>query len=238
MILQAVLAFATLGLAADYPVVSLFIPNADPQSLLGEVLAAQSATTTYSINCPVGKANSTECGMGPGLFLTAAPTSVEYLISAEPDNLCVSSTLNHFLEMQWLTHQLNRYNHVVCDVTDLPTGAYTCTDTVTGQGAPTPGTSTSTIAWDQLSLLPVTITSTADAVLATANGGTATSTSELLPGSDASPAATSVVTTPVAGVAAQTTTVATTGVSGVAERSTSIGLLLSCVTVQALAALL
>lgn len=40
MILQAILAFATLGLAADYPVVSLFIPNVDPQSLLGEVLAA------------------------------------------------------------------------------------------------------------------------------------------------------------------------------------------------------
>ncbi|CAI7660677.1 unnamed protein product [Penicillium viridicatum] len=217
MILQVVLAFATLGLAADYPVVSLFIPNADPQSLLGEVLAAQSATTTYSINCPAGKTNSTECGMGPGLFLTAAPTSVEYLISAEPDNL---------------------YNHVVCDVTDLPTGAYTCTDTVTGQGAPTPGTSTSTIAWDQLSLLPVTITSTADAVMATASGPTATSTSEVLPGSDASPAATSVVTTPAAGVAAQATTVATTGMSGVAERSTSIGLLLSCVAVQALAALL
>lgn len=40
MILQAFLAFTTLGLAAEYPVVSLFIPNADPQSLLGEVLAA------------------------------------------------------------------------------------------------------------------------------------------------------------------------------------------------------
>lgn len=40
MILKPLLAFATLGLAVDYPVVSLFIPNADPQSLLGEVLAA------------------------------------------------------------------------------------------------------------------------------------------------------------------------------------------------------
>lgn len=40
MILQALLAIATLGIAAEYPVVSLFIPNADPQSLLGEVLAA------------------------------------------------------------------------------------------------------------------------------------------------------------------------------------------------------
>ncbi|KAJ5943725.1 hypothetical protein N7516_003893 [Penicillium verrucosum] len=215
MILQAVLAFATLGLAADYPVVSLFIPNADPQSLLGEVLAAQSATTTYSINCPHGKTNSTECGMGPGLFLTAAPTTVEYLITAESDNL---------------------YNHVVCEVTDLPTGAYTCTDTVTGQGAATPGTSTSTIAWDELSLLPVTITSTADAVAATANGPTATSTTEASPGSDASPAAATAVTTPAAGVAAATG--ATTGVSGVAERLTSTGLLLSCVAVQALAALM
>lgn len=42
MILQILLAFATLGLAVDYPVVSLFIPNADPQPLLGEVLTAVS----------------------------------------------------------------------------------------------------------------------------------------------------------------------------------------------------
>ncbi|CAI7586578.1 unnamed protein product [Penicillium crustosum] len=211
MILQAFLAFTTLGLAAEYPVVSLFIPNADPQSLLGEVLAAQSATTTYSINCPAGKTNSTECGMGPGLFLTAAPTSVEYLISAESDNL---------------------YNHVVCDVTDLPTGAYTCTDTVTGKGAATPGTSTSTIAWDQLSLLPVTITSTADVVAATANG-TSLGTTQVVSGSEASPVAATATTTPAAGA-----TVATTGVSGVAQRSTSTGLLLASVVVQALTSLL
>ncbi|KAF4759949.1 hypothetical protein N7455_001829 [Penicillium solitum] len=209
MILQAFLAFAMLGLAAEYPVVSLFIPNADPQSLLGEVLAAESATTTYSINCPAGKTNSTECGMGPGLFLTAAPTSVEYLISAESDNL---------------------YNHVVCDVTDVPTGAYTCTDTITGKGAATAGTSTSTIAWDQLSLLPVTITSTADVVAATANG-TALSTTQVVSGSEASPVAATAATTPAA-------TVATAGVSGVAQRSTSTGLLLACVAVQALAELL
>ncbi|CAI7648799.1 unnamed protein product [Penicillium discolor] len=209
MTLQTVLAFATLGLAAEYPVVSLFIPNADPQSLLGEVLAAESATTTYSINCPAGKTNSTECGMGPGLLLTAAPTSVEYLISAESDNL---------------------YNHVVCDVTDLPTGAYTCTDTVTGKGAATPGTSTSTVAWDQLSLLPVTITSTANVVVATANG-TALSTTQVVSGSKASPVAATAATTPAA-------TVATAGVSGVAQMSTSTGLLLACVAVQALAELL
>lgn len=173
--------------------------------------------------------------MGPGLFLTAAPTSVEYLISAESDNLCVSSTLNHFCELQCLTHQSNRYNHVVCDVTDLPTGAYTCTDTVTGKGAATPGTSTSTIAWDQLSLLPVTITSTADVVAATANG-TALSTTQVVSGSEASPVAATATTTPAAGAAA--TTLATTGVSGVAQTSTSAGLLLVCVAVQALAAIL
>ncbi|KAJ6138837.1 hypothetical protein N7471_005323 [Penicillium samsonianum] len=216
MILQALLAFATLGLAVDYPVVSLFIPNADPQSLLGEVLAAQSATTTYSINCPPGRTNSTECGMGPGLFLTAAPTSVEYLISAEYDNV---------------------YNHVVCDVTDLPTGAYTCTGTVTGKGANTPGTSTSTVAWDQISLLPVTITSTADPVASTANGSISTSTSEVLSGSETLPAAT-VVTTPAAGTAAATSVAATTPVRSAAGRSKPTSFVLACAAVQALMALL
>ncbi|KGO73076.1 hypothetical protein PITC_098140 [Penicillium italicum] len=209
MILQALLAFVTLGLAAEYPVVSLFIPNADPQSLLGEVLGAQSATTTYSINCPVGKTNSTECGMGPGLFLTAAPTSVEYLISAS-DNI---------------------YDHVVCDVTDLPTGAYTCTDTVTGAGVNTPGTSTSTIGWDQITLLPVTITSTANAVAATASG----ITSAVLTGSEA---AATVVSTPVAGVPAAATTIAATPVAGVAGRSSPTIPVLGCIAVQVLAALL
>ncbi|KAJ5513741.1 hypothetical protein N7463_003293 [Penicillium fimorum] len=204
MILNALLAFSTLGLAAEYPVVSLFIPNTDPQSLLGEVLAEQSATTTYSINCPVGHTNSTECGMGPGLFLTAAPTSVEYLISAESDNV---------------------YNHVVCDMTDLPTGAYTCTDTVTGKGANTPGTSTSTLPWDQITLLPVTITSTANAVAATvSNGSTATpGTTEVVSGSEVSPAAITASPTPVAGVAA---------------RLKPTGLVLACGAVQALAGLL
>ncbi|EKV06622.1 GPI anchored protein, putative [Penicillium digitatum] len=212
MILQALLAIATLGIAAEYPVVSLFIPNADPQSLLGEVLAAQSATTTYSINCPVGKTNSTECGMGPGLFLTAAPTSVEYLISDESDNL---------------------YDHVVCDVTDLPTGAYTCTDTITGKGINTPGTSTSTIGWDQITLLLVTITSTADAVAATANG----TTSEDSTGSKASA---TVITTPAAGVAAAatTSTIATTPAAGVAGRPSPTTAVLGCILIQALAAML
>ncbi|CAP80959.1 hypothetical protein E8E15_006387 [Penicillium rubens] len=234
MILQVLLTFATLGLAVDYPVVSLFIPNADPQPLLGEVLAAQSATTTYSINCPPGNTNSTQCGMGPGLFLTSAPTSVEYLISAEADNV---------------------YNHVVCVVTDLPTGAYTCTDTVTGKGPDTPGTSTSTIGWDQITLFPVTITSTADAVLATANAGsTAKNASQVLPGSQASPAAaatsaaaaattidaspTAPATTGSASPTAADTAMATTPAAGAAARLSPTSLVLACAAAQALVVLL
>ncbi|KAJ5486778.1 hypothetical protein N7530_001078 [Penicillium desertorum] len=228
MILQVLLAFATLGLAVDYPVVSLFIPNADPQPLLGEVLAAQSATTTYSINCPPGNTNSTQCGMGLGLFLTSAPTSVEYLISAEADNV---------------------YNHVVCVVTDLPTGAYTCTDTVTGKGPDTPGTSTSTIDWDQITLLPVTITSTADAVLATADAGsTAKNASQVLPGGQASPAAaaattldaspTAPATTVSASPTAADTAMATTPAAGTAVRLSPTSLVLACAAAQVLVVLL
>ncbi|OQE28946.1 hypothetical protein PENFLA_c004G03227 [Penicillium flavigenum] len=228
MNLQVLLAFATLGLGVDYPVVSLFIPNADPQPLLGEVLAAQSATTTYSINCPPGNTNSTQCGMGPGLFLTSAPTSVEYLISAEADNV---------------------YNHVVCVVTDLPTGAYTCTNTVTGKWPDTPGTSTSTIGWDQITLLPVTITSTADAVLATANAGsTAKNASQVLPGSQASPAAAAATTidasptAPATAVSASPTAagtaMATTPAAGAAVRLSPTSLVLACAAAQALVVLL
>ncbi|KXG48487.1 uncharacterized protein PGRI_023570 [Penicillium griseofulvum] len=196
----------------QYPVVSLFIPNADPQSLLGEVLAEQSATTTYSINCPAGRTNSTECGMGPGLFLTAAPTTVEYLISAEADNI---------------------YNHVVCDMTDLPTGAYTCTDTVTGKGASTPGTSTSTVPWDQISLLPVTITSTADAVVATLSTPTTTPPITTAPDTTPStPAAPGGETSPPAATASPTP------MAGIAGRSRPTSLVLACAVVQGLVGLL
>lgn len=116
-------------------------------------------------------------------------------------------------------------------MTDLPTGAYTCTDTVIGKGINTPGTSTSIIGWDQITLLPVTITSTADAVAATANG----TTNEGLTGNQA---ATTMITTPAAGIAAAATTIAATSVAGVAGRSIPTGILPACAAAQALAALL
>lgn len=91
---------ATTTLAAGDSVISLFIPDTDPQPLVASIVAQvrgrmtmkltleytgshshkNSATTSLSVNCPSGT-KSEICGMGPGLFLTTAPTSVEYLIS-------------------------------------------------------------------------------------------------------------------------------------------------------------
>ncbi|KAJ5773770.1 hypothetical protein N7457_008666 [Penicillium paradoxum] len=142
MVLKALLTFATLGLAQDYPVVSLFIPNADPQSLVGAVVQENSATTTYSINCPPGT-NSTDCGMGPGMLLTTAATSVEYLISGGVNDV---------------------YDHVICSMTDPTSADRTCTGTVTGSSATAPSTSILTLNQDKVTALPVTITSSEAAI--------------------------------------------------------------------------
>ncbi|KAJ5335894.1 hypothetical protein MYU51_020293 [Penicillium brevicompactum] len=127
------LVLATTTLVAGDSVISLFIPDTDPQPLVASIVAQNSATTSLSVNCP-SSTKSEICGMGPGLFLTTAPTSVEYLISDSAGSI---------------------YDHVVCFMTGTTSGV--CTATITGHGANFPGTSTSTLNQDQITSLPVTV---------------------------------------------------------------------------------
>ncbi|KAJ5583129.1 hypothetical protein N7535_001749 [Penicillium sp. DV-2018c] len=154
-----ILASAPYSLAADR-IVSLWIPDADPQPLAGSIVAENPGTTTYSINCPPGT-DSANCGMGPGLFLTTAQHSVEWLISDKANDA---------------------YNHVVCTSTDLTGGVRTCIATVTGKAVKTPGSTSTTLSEAQATPLPVMITSNAV-------GNTAGTTSRAMTDSTATPTA-------------------------------------------------
>ncbi|KAJ5389733.1 uncharacterized protein N7496_000801 [Penicillium cataractarum] len=126
---------ATLGLAtAQTSVVSIFIPDIDSQPLAASIVAEGSGTTTYSINCPPGTDGS-DCGMGPGMWYTSAPKTVEWSMS-EPE------------EGFW--------GRVVCSMGGTTTA--TCTDIMSGTGANFPGTSSSTLAQSDITFFPVTVT--------------------------------------------------------------------------------
>ncbi|KAJ5811291.1 hypothetical protein N7474_007592 [Penicillium riverlandense] len=85
MNLQTLLTFTTLGLAAaESSVVSLFIFDADPQALVGSVVASKSDTTTYSINCASGESPE-NCGFAAGFMYTAAPTTVDWMLAPPYD---------------------------------------------------------------------------------------------------------------------------------------------------------
>ncbi|KAJ5280691.1 hypothetical protein N7478_006063 [Penicillium angulare] len=74
-------ALATVGFSsAENRIVSLFIPDADPQPLAVSIVGEGAGTTTYSINCPPGTDGS-DCGMGAGLWLTAGATTTDYRLS-------------------------------------------------------------------------------------------------------------------------------------------------------------
>ncbi|KAJ5129955.1 uncharacterized protein N7515_005994 [Penicillium bovifimosum] len=208
------LILASLSLAADDRIISLWIPNTDPQPLAGSIVAEQAGTTTYSINCPPG-IDYNNCGMGPGLFLTTAQSSVEYLISEGKDDVYVPTALRY--PMTWrsepITHAGTSYNHVVCTSTDITGGLRTCTATVTGKSAKMPGTSSTTLSQGQATPLPVRITSGAAKTKSEA-------TSPAMAGATATP-------TPTAGTS--------DGVGGQSGRLELTILVLACVAVQALA---
>ncbi|KAJ5659903.1 hypothetical protein N7507_006354 [Penicillium longicatenatum] len=129
------LVLATVGLvAAQTSVVSLFIPFADPQPLAASILGESASTTTYSINCPPGTDGS-DCGMGPGLYMTVGPKNVQYSMS-EPDE--------------------DFYDSISCSMGGTTTAV--CVEVASGSGANFPGTETGTFAQSEISYLAVTVT--------------------------------------------------------------------------------
>jgi hypothetical protein len=112
MVLKTCVTFlATLGLAtAQSSVVSLFIPDTDPQPLAASIVGQvrtyalveilklnetdqhpqDAGAVTYSINCPPGTDGS-DCGMGPGMWYTSASKTIEWAMSEPDEGLYVVS---------------------------------------------------------------------------------------------------------------------------------------------------
>ncbi|GLI81580.1 hypothetical protein PoHVEF18_009965 [Penicillium ochrochloron] len=131
---KTLLTLTTLGLAtAQNSVVSLFIFDADPQSLVGSVVAATAGTTTYGINCAPG-VDSQDCGFLPGLLYTAGPKTVEWALKYPYDSA----------------------GRIVCSMGGTTTAV--CTDVMPSTGARSQPSETTTLASDEISLNPVTIT--------------------------------------------------------------------------------
>jgi hypothetical protein len=76
--LQAAAIFAFVGsVAAQSSVVTLLLPQFDPQPMYASVIAAVPAATTYTLACPAGVA-SESCGVGPiGPTVVNGPSTFE-----------------------------------------------------------------------------------------------------------------------------------------------------------------
>ncbi|KAJ5668714.1 hypothetical protein N7462_009784 [Penicillium macrosclerotiorum] len=154
MALKTFLTLATLGLvAAESSVVSLFLFDADPQDLVGSVMAASAGTTTYSINC-AADVEPEDCGFLPGMYYTAGPTTNQY---------------NHDICDVLILHDIiNRYGRIICSMGGTTTAV--CTNVMPTTLSYSQPSETTTLSADEISLMPVTITAGPTA------SGTATST--------------------------------------------------------------
>ncbi|KAJ5611335.1 hypothetical protein N7510_008054 [Penicillium lagena] len=183
MNLQSLLTFTTLGLAAaESSVVSLFIFDADPQSLVGSVVASHSDTTTYSIHCASG-VSPENCGFAPGFTYIAAPTTVDWE----------------------LTPPYDVYGHVGCSVGGTTTAV--CTVTMPHQvigSSRTEFTQVTTLSKNEITLMPVTITAgpsaTATGASTTATGASTTATGASTTGTSQASGASSSTSTSTGGL--------------------------------------
>ncbi|KAI9927060.1 hypothetical protein ASPWEDRAFT_46539 [Aspergillus wentii DTO 134E9] len=136
--------------SAESTVISMFIPQADPQPLAASIVGNDATATTYSINCPPGTDGS-DCGMGLGLTLIAGPTTTKQVMDDPID------------DMHWT---------MICSVGGTTTAV--CTESASGSAANFPGVSTASYDKSDISLLPVTVT----AGSVTSVDATATATTE------------------------------------------------------------
>ncbi|PMD18758.1 hypothetical protein NA56DRAFT_647641 [Hyaloscypha hepaticicola] len=134
------LAFAGLSFAQN-TMVSLFVPGADTQPLIGAVVGSDASATTYAIRC----IDDNTCGFPGGLTLTEGPSTAVYTISEAAEFTGIF------------------------DCSLAGTSSAVCVQPNGGSGANDPGTSTVTLTGTDYTSMPVTIVS-ADA-LTTGNSG-------------------------------------------------------------------
>jgi len=133
------LAFAALTVAQS-TTISLYIPGADTQPLVGSIIGSDSAATTYALECAPGT-DSNDCGF-PGVFtLTEGPSTAVYTLSdgIEAD----SSTIVAFT------------GYIDCS---LDASSAVCAESFGGTEANFPGSSTETFTGTDFTYMPVVIT--------------------------------------------------------------------------------
>lgn len=73
----ALLALSGAAIAAQSTTVSLLLPAADPQKLVGSVIGVDSAATTYAYGCAPGQP-ADKCGFESSQTITQGPTTWIY----------------------------------------------------------------------------------------------------------------------------------------------------------------
>lgn len=76
----ALLALSGAVVAAQTATVTLLLPFADQQPLVGSVISADSTATTYAYGCPPG-GDSDECGFPASETITQGPSTWIYTMS-------------------------------------------------------------------------------------------------------------------------------------------------------------
>ncbi|PMD35542.1 hypothetical protein L207DRAFT_587840 [Hyaloscypha variabilis F] len=137
----SILSLAFAGLSyAQTTTISLYIPGADTQPLIGSIVGSDAAATTYALSC----IDSDTCGYPAGLTLTEGPSTAAYTLSEGP-------AFTGFKK---------------CSLAGTSTAV--CFESNGGSEANFPGSSTETYTGTDFTYMPVTITDSAGAA-ATSN---------------------------------------------------------------------
>jgi hypothetical protein len=150
-LLLALLSFLPLSLAQS-SVVSLYLLDTDPQTLVASVITVVSSTTQYEVTCPD---TATDCGYSPPITVLAAGTIFGAQLTAPAEEFTFSQQ---------------------CTV--LTAGGAVCVESAAGSQANFPGSSTTTYDASELSQFPVTITAGLDKLSAVSATTTSVESSE------------------------------------------------------------
>ncbi|KAL2148482.1 hypothetical protein VTH82DRAFT_2036 [Thermothelomyces myriococcoides] len=82
---------ASVGLAAaQSSVVTVLLPQFNPQAIDASVIAAAPTATTYRLNCPPG-ADSSDCGVPPEYELVYGPSTFGFTVAIEDDSAATAA---------------------------------------------------------------------------------------------------------------------------------------------------
>lgn len=139
----SIFGLALAGLSsAQTSTISLYIPGADTQPLVGSVIGSDSAATTFALQCAPGT-DATDCGF-PGVFtLTEGPATAAYTFLAETGIDGTIAFTGYF------------------DCSLAGTTSAVCAESFGGTEANDPGSSTETFSGSDFTYMPVTITGSA-----------------------------------------------------------------------------